>query len=152
MTRESRLVVTLLVISGIGVAGLVLIANQYRKSLASVGARSSGGQDAAVRAIRLVDGYLAARRAAKTVVDRYPGTAEQPTDDAAAAFRTERWNAFTARGLTYDDYASVRAAWRTFHAGGVVDDQALVAVFRARRAELEAASLGPAEPLDDAIR
>ena len=33
MTRESRLIVTLVVMAGIGVACLMLVANQYRKSL-----------------------------------------------------------------------------------------------------------------------
>ena len=152
MTRESRILVTLLVMSGIGLTGLMLMANQYKKSLARSGAQSSAGRTTSERAIRLVEGYLAGRRAAKAVVEHHPEPLDQLSANTVAAFRTERGNAFTARGLSYEDYAFVRAAWRTFRAGGIVDDQVLVAVFQARREELEAASLGPAEGLDDAVK
>ena len=152
MTRESRLIVTLLVVSGIGVAGLMVVANQYRKALTNAAPGSVGGGDDSVRAVRLVDGYLAARTAAKAVVEHYPGKIEQPTADVTSTYRIERFNAFTAHGMTYEDYASVRTAWRTFRAGGLVDDPALVAAFQARQEALENAGLGPVEALDDAIK
>jgi len=170
MTRESRLLLTIVVMSGLGVAGLMLVAHQYRRALTNTVHEKAGGEDSSIRAIRLVDGYLAARAAAKAVVEKYPGKIKQLTAvvtgdfndeagqrmssnaDATSAYRIERFNAFTARRMTYEDYASVRAAWRTYRSGGRVDDPALVAVFRARRAMLESADLGPVEALDDAIK
>ena len=170
MSRESRLLVILAVMTAIGVSGLMLVANQYRKTLANTVSGTAAGEDASVHAVRLVDGYLAAREAAQAVVERYPGKIEQLTAvvtgdfsevqgqrmssnaDTTSAYRIERFNAFTAQGMTYEDYALVRAAWRTFRAGGVVSDLALVAAFQARRAELEDAGLGPVEALDDAIK
>ena len=170
MSRESRLVVILAVIAAIGVSGLMLVANQYRKALPNTVPGRAGGEDGSVQAVRLVGGYLAAREAVKAVVERYPGKIRQLTAvvtgdfsevagqrmsanaDTTSAYRIERFNAFTAQGMTYEDYALVRAAWRTFRAGGVVSDLALVAAFQARRAELEDAGLGPVEALDDAIK
>jgi type II secretory pathway pseudopilin PulG len=149
MSRESRLVVVLAVISILGVTGLTVMASQYRKSLAKLDGRRGGTTDASARAVRLVDGYLAARRAAKGVVERYPVSGNA---DTSGVYRLERSNAFAAHGMTYEDYASVREAWRTYRSGGLLNDPALVAVFRARRGELEAAGLGPVEPLDDAIK
>ena len=170
MTRESRLLLTVVVMSGLGVAGLMLVANQYRRALTNTVHETAGGDDASLRAIRLVDGYLAARAAAKAVVEKYPVKIKQLTAvvtgdfsevagqrmssnaDASSTYRIDRWNAFTAHGMTYEDYAAVRAAWRTFRSGGVVNDPALVAAFQARRAQLEDAGLGPVEALDDAIK
>ena len=152
MSRESRLVLILVVMSAIGVTGLMVVASQYRKSLPKLEGRSVGTPDASARAVRLVDGYLAARRAAKAVVESHPASVMTGNADTTGVYRIERFNAFTAHGMSYEDYASVRAAWRTYRAGGVVDDPALVAAFRARRGELDAAGLGPVEPLDDAIK
>jgi hypothetical protein len=53
--------------------------------------------------------------------------------------------------MTLEDYAVVRAAWRTYLAGGPVGDPALLSAFEARRGDLDDASLGPVETLDDAI-
>ena len=83
MTRESRLLLTVAVMAGLGVAGLMVVANQYRKALTTTARRPSGGDDATVRAVRLVDGYLAARVAVKDV-------------EATEAYRLARWNAFNA--------------------------------------------------------
>ena len=170
MTRESRLLLTVVVMSGLGVAGLMLVANQYRKALVNTVHGKAGGEDASLRAVRFVDGYLAARAAAKAVVEKYPGKIKQLTAvvtgdfsevagqrmssnaDTSSTYRIDRWNAFTAHGMTYEDYAAVRAAWRAYRVGGVVDDPALVAAFQARRVQLEEADLGPVEALDDAIK
>ena len=170
MSREFRLLVILAVMAAIGVSGLMLVANQYRKTLANTVPGTAAGEDASVHAVRLVDGYLAAREAAQAVVERYPGKIKQLTAvvtgdftevqgqrmsanaDTSSAYRIERFNAFTAHGMTYEDYAAVRAAWRTFRAGELVSDPALVAAFQARRAALEDAGLGPVEALDDAIK
>jgi len=151
MTRESRLLVTVVLMSGISVAGLMLVASQYRKALTRTTPSRVGSGEASVRAVMLVDGYLTARAAAKAVVARYPGSFEQPTSEVTGAYRTGRDNALTARGMTYAEYASVRAAWRTYRSGGLVEDPALAAALRARRAELENAGLGAWEALDDAI-
>jgi hypothetical protein len=138
MTRESRLLLTLVVMSGIGVAGLMLVANQYRKALTHTAQGKALDPNASVRAIKLVDGYLAARAATRGVV-------------ATDSYRLLRSNALAEHGMTHDDYVAVRAAWRTFRAGGRINDQALVGAFTARRGQLESAGLGANEALDDAI-
>jgi hypothetical protein len=154
MTRESRIVVTLLVMAGAGVSGLMLVANQYKKAIAHAAPRSPRSDDATIRAVRLVDGYLAARDAVKHVIETHPVAAEQwsANPDASNAYRAERFNAFAQRGLTYDDYVLVRGAWRTYRSGGRVEDEALVGAFQARPQALQDADLGPFESLDDAIK
>jgi len=170
MTRESRLLVIVAVMAAIGVSGLMLVANQYRKTLANTVPGTAAGEEATVRAVRFVDGYLAAREAAQAVVEKYPekikkltavvtgdfsevaGQRMSSNAETSSTYRIDRWNAFTAHGMTYEDYAAVRAAWRAYRVGGVVDDPALVAVFQARRVQLEEADLGPVEALDDAIK
>lgn len=143
MSRESRLIVILVVIAAIGVSGLMVVANQYRKAM-----EHGEVESASARAARLVNGYLAARDAAKAVVGRYPGE----VDRMASAYRVERSKALAAYGMTYEDYAAVRAAWRTYRTGGHVNDPALVAAFQSRSSALEGATLGQAESVDDAIR
>ena len=156
MTREARLIVTLVVMSGLGVAGLMLVANQYRNSLPSSGVERAKGDEALIRTVRLVDGYLAARSAVKAVMagdfSEVAGQKMSGNADGSSTYRIERRNAFTAHGMTYEDYAAVRAAWRNYRSGVAVNDAALVAAFRARRAQLENANLGPIEALDDAIK
>lgn len=153
MSRESRLLVILVVIAAGGVSGLMVVANQYRKAFAGNALPGSAdAEDASVHAVRLVDGFLAAREAAKAVASRYPGKIEPLTADAVNSYRTERFKALSAHGMTYDDYVSVRAAWRAFRAGKPVNDPALLAAFQARRAALDDAALGPNEALDDAIK
>ena len=149
MTRESRLIVTLVVMSGLGIAGLMLVANQYRKALPNSGVGRAKGDEALIRAVRLVDGYLAARSAVKAVM---AGERVRANADGSSTYRIERWNAFTAHGMTDADYAAVRVAWRNYRSGVAIDDPALVAAFRARRTQLENANLGPIEALDDAIK
>jgi hypothetical protein len=171
VTRQSRLVVTLLVIAGVGVGGLLVVANQYRKALANAPGGSHGsGEATAVRDARRVEGFLAARAAVKSVMSRYPVKIKQLTAvvtgdftgvagqrmtsdvDAASTYRIERFNALAAHNLTYDDYVTIRSDWRAWRSGGPVVDRGLAAAFEARRAELEAAALGPVEALDDAIK
>jgi len=171
MTRQTRLVSVLFVISGVGVSGLMMVANQYRKALAgAVLSQGVTAESAPDRARRLVDGFLAARRAVSLVIVREPAGVRRltaaVTGDAAAAegpvtaagadvsnaYREQRMNAFVSHGLSYDDYAFVRRAWRSWRLGAPVNDPALAAAFEARRDELATASLGPAEALDDAIR
>jgi hypothetical protein len=153
MSRESRLLVILLVIGGVGVSGLMVVANQYRKALATnAGPGSAGFEGAQAHAARLLGGFLAARQAAKTVVARYPQEIKQLTTEAILAYRTERSKGFTAHRMTYEEYAAVRASWRAYRDGRAVNDPALLAVFRGRRSALDEASLGPIEVIDDAIR
>jgi hypothetical protein len=135
------------VIAGIGVTGLTVVANQYRKALAKAEI-----EDASSRAARLVDGYLAARDAVKGVIAQSPDLSVDLPADAKDAYRRSRFEAFSAHGMTYEDYAVVRTAWRIYRAGGSVNDPALLAALRAKRAALAAASLGPVEAVDDAIR
>jgi hypothetical protein len=153
MSRESRLLVILLVIGGVGVSGLMVVANQYRRALAVHGGPGSAAfEDASAHAVRLVDGFLAARQAAKAVVARYPAGIKELTSEATLAYRVERSNAFAAHRMSYDDYAAVRAAWRAFRAGQPLNDRALLAAFQAKRSALDEAALGPIEVLDDAIK
>jgi hypothetical protein len=153
MSRESRLLVILLVIGGVGVSGLMVVADQYRKALsANAGPGTADAEDASARAGRLVDGFLAARAAAKAVVARYPVEIEQLKADATSVYRAERLNAIAAHRMSYEDYATVRAAWRAFRAGKATSNPALLAAFHARRSALEDAALGPIEAVDDAIK
>jgi hypothetical protein len=153
MSRESRLLVILLVIGGVGVSGLMVVANQYRKALAThAGPGSAGFEDAPAHAARLVDGFLAARQAAKAVVAHYPLEIKQLTTEAILAYRTERSKAFTAHRMTYEEYAAVRAAWRAYRDGKAVSDPALRAALQGRKSALDEASLGPIEVVDDAIK
>jgi len=146
MSRESRLLVILLVLGGVGVSGLMVVADQYRKAL------SADAEDASARAVRLVDGFLAARAAAKAVVARYPAEIEELKADATTIYRAERLKAIAAHRMSYEDYATVRAAWRAFRAGKATSNPALLAAFQARRSALEDAALGPIEAVDDAIK
>ena len=153
MSRESRLLVILLVIAGIGVAGLMVVANQYRKALAAnAGALSVGLEDPPAHAARLVDGFLAARQAAKAVVARHPVEIKELNAEATLAYRAARSNAFAAHRMSYEEYAAVRADWRAFRAGRPVSDRALLAAFQSRRSALDDAALGPIESVDDAIK
>jgi hypothetical protein len=147
MSRESRLIVILAVIGAAGVIGLTMVANQYRKALERVQI-----EQATRRAEQLVNGYLAAREAAKAVIARYPDSGADLPAEAADAYRSVRFDALSTHGLTYDDYAGVRTAWKTYRGGGVVEDPALAAVFDARRVALDDASRGPVDAVDDAIK
>src|SRR5262245_7477719 len=109
MSREGRLLVILMVIGGVGVCGLMVVANQYRKALAANA--GAGLEDAQAHALRLVDGFLAARQAAKAVVTRDPDGIKTLTPEATLAYRAERSAAVNAHRMSYDDYAAVRAAW-----------------------------------------
>ena len=144
MTRESRLIVVLLVMSAIGISGLMFVSEQYRKALLGHGAPEAS----LARAARLVDGFLAARAAGKAVVSRYPGNPA----DVATSYRIERLNALSTRQLSYADYAVARATWRAVMAGQPASDGALASAFRARQGELAAADLGVSEALDDAVK
>ena len=147
MTRQTRLVAILLVIAVIGVSGLMVVANQYRKALGDhAGPKGSDSKDAEARAARWADGFLAARLAVRALIASSP---ERPPDDA---YRTERMSALTAHGMSYEDYVAVRRAWRAWKASAPVNDPTLAAAFEARRGELEVASLGAAEVLDDSIK
>lgn len=136
------------VIGGVGVLALTIVANQYQKALAS---RPSPARSAAADASRLVDGFLAARRAARAVAARYPGDF-RGNAEAVRAYRSERFNAFAAHGMTLQDYLAVRVAWRALRAGDAVSDPGLAAAFGTRPTILADGSLGELEGLDDAIQ
>ena len=153
MSRESRLLVILLAIAAVGVSGLMVVANQYRKAFAANAVSGSApAEDPSVRALRLVDGFLAAREAVKAVVAADPVQMKELSAGATSAYRAGRANAIAAHGMTEEDYAAVRLAWRKFLAGKPCNDPALLSVFEARRSALEGASLGPLEAVDDAIK
>jgi len=171
MSRETRLVVTLVAIAVVGVTALAVVANQYRKRVALPSSTdSTPGDSAATRAARLVDGFVEARRAVHVVVAKSPGTMRQltaavtgdfsrvkgqqmrPSREIVIEYRIARYDAFTGKGLTYEDYVAVRTAWRTWSEGGPVPDASLAAAFEARRADLDQAGLGEFEPYDDAVK
>ena len=198
MTRQTRLIVVLLVLSIVGVGSLSFMASQYRKRMAtqapaasasppgSTGASeastsasglrpdlppaaAAAGGDAATPSKR-VDCFLAARDAARAVCERYPVKAREVTAaltgdfsgvagkraganlDMISTYKVERMNAFTACGMSYGDYAAVRAAWKTWKSGGRPDDQALAAALDAAKDRAAKADLGEFEPLDAAIK
>jgi hypothetical protein len=122
--------------AGVGVGGLGLVANQYKKALTTRPAEPS------VDAARRVDGFLAARRAIR---------ASQA--DAEEAFRRERSHALTASGMTLRDYVAVRKAWRGVKAGSLVVDPYLAAALAARPSAVSDGALPPElERLDDELK
>lgn len=191
MTRETRLIVTLVAVSVAGITLLAIVADQYRKRLPqpAAGAPASapaqepaaglrpdlaappdGSETPSARAARLVDGFLAARVAAQGVAERYPTKMKQVVAavtkdftgvegkrmgyglDVISAYKIDRYNAFTAHGMTFDDYAAVRTAWRAWSAGQPVADDALARAFEAKRGDAEKAGEGLNEAFDDAVR
>jgi len=55
MSRESRLIVILVVIAAIGVLGLMLVANQYRKARETAAAERAEARDASLGPVEAVD-------------------------------------------------------------------------------------------------
>ena len=146
MTRQTRLIVILAVMAGVGVGSLALVANQYKKTLTARPAEPSA--DAA----RLVEGFLAARQAIRAVDARYAGNVRSNAD-AEETFRRERSHAFSAKGMTLRDYVAVRKAWRAVKAGSDVVDPYLAAALKARPSAVAEGSLPPAlERLDDELK
>ena len=158
MSRETRLIAVLLVISAIGVTGLLIVANKYQKVLvanpAATAGRTAGTMDSTRNAARLVDGFLAARAAAWTFVSSHPEAVLRPDAhaDLVDAYRVERESALAAHGMTFEEYAAVRSAWRGFRAGRSVGDAALAGAFHDKQVAVDAADLGPGEAFDSAIR
>ena len=147
MTRQNRLIAVLLVIAAVGVCGLMVVANQYRKAL--------GGHDAALgfgatndpaRGARLVEGFLAVRTAVKEAM------APVPEDRRSSAYGAELDRACAAHGLTRDDYIAVRRAWRSWRAFQPVNDPDLARAFEAHGEAAVAAGMGSFEAIDAAIR
>ena len=134
MTRQSRLILVLVVIAAAGVLSLAFVANQYRKALTSRPAELPAD------ATRRVDGFLAARQALR---------AGAPTEDT---YRGELSSALAKHGMTIEDYVAVRSAWRAMRNGSPIHDRSLAAAFEARPNALADGALGGLESLDDAIR
>jgi len=169
VNRQTRIVVTLAAVAAAGVGGLLVLSSQYRKRLDASPVAGAQGE-AGARAPRLVDGFIAGRLAVKKVIERYPKKMKQlnaiatgdfsevqgqrmgSNVDAAGAYRVERYNALTAHGMTFEDYATVRTAWRSWKDGKQVEDADLVAAFEAKRKELDGAALGEFEAFDDLIK
>ena len=139
MTRQSRLIVILGVMAGVGVGSLAFVANQYRKALAA------RPPDASLDGRRLVEGFLAAREAVRGVGARYADV--RGNVDAIQALRNERYAAFRAHGMSMKDYVAVRSAWRVVRSGSPASDPYLAEAFRATPAALSDATLPP--DLDD---
>jgi hypothetical protein len=55
MSRESRLVVILVVIAALGVLGLILVANQYGKALQTAAPERAEARDASLGPVEAVD-------------------------------------------------------------------------------------------------
>lgn len=146
MTRQSRLILVLAVMAGVGVGTLAFVAHQYRKALAA------HPNAAPAEATRLVDGFLAARQAVRAVDGRYSGSV-RGNPEALAALRNERYAAFTAHRMTIADYVAVRAAWRAARAGSAIADAELAETFRTRSSALDDAALRPdLDELDDELK
>ena len=171
MSRETRLVVTLAAMAVLGVTALAIVANQYRKRVPPpASTESAGAESDAARAARMVEGFLAARQAVREVTAKSPGTMRQltaavtgdfsgvagqqmrPSREIVVEYRIARFDGFTAKGITYEDYVAVRAAWRAWSQGGTVPDASLAAALEARREDLDGAGLGEFEPYDDAVK
>jgi len=188
MSRQARLIVVLLAFGIVGTVALSFVAGQYRKhgavSPAAPAAGSGGagtlrpdvatppreGEDAATRAAREVDGFLAARAAVQAVRARYgdkfkevagavtgsfEGVAGKRMNsglDVISSYKIERANAFAAHGMDHAEYAAVRKAWRSWMSAAAGAEPALAAAFEARRGDAEKAGLGEFESFDDAIK
>lgn len=139
------MIVVLAVMAGVGVSSLAFVANQYRKAIAA------HPRPAPVEAARLVDGFLAARKAVRAVDGRFSGRVKD-NPEAVRALRNERYAAFTAHGMTIRDYVAVRAAWRAARSGSPVADPFLAEALRTRPSALPDAALrDDLEELDVAI-
>lgn len=188
MNRQARLIVVLLVFGVVGTVALSFVAGQYRKRVPAVrtapGTPSGGasalrpdvaaspvaGEDAAHRAAREVDGFLAARAAIRGVRARYGDEFKEVAEavtgnfegvagkrmnsglDVISTYKIERADAFAARGMVDADYAAVRAAWRAWHGAAPGGATPWTAAFESRRGEAEEAGLGEYESFDDAIK
>ena len=186
MSREKRLIVSLVAIGAVGIGALVALRSHLgsrlpQRSVSELPKAASPAPDlpaapAAAPAkatlktpAQLADGFLAARKAASTLIARYPmkfkkteaeltgnyesmkGVRTGVEVDTMAAYKVERFEALQAAGLTQDDYESVKTAWRVWKSGGSVAP-GLAAAFDPRRKALMDADLGPLEKLDDLVR
>jgi hypothetical protein len=191
MTREKRLIVSVVAIGLVGIAALGVLARQLgsrvpSKSVhdlppaespapmpdlpaAAVATAAAPKPAAPLTPARLVDGFLAGRKAVAALVARSPlkfkkidaelsgdyasmkGVRTGIEVDAMATYKVERYEALAAVGLSEADYASVRASWRTWKSGGTVEP-ALHDEFEKRRDALAAAELGPYERLDEELK
>lgn len=132
--------------AGVGVASLAFVASQYRKALVA------HPVDANAEAGRRLDGFLAARQAVRAVDARYSGGVRD-NPEAMRALRNERYAAFTAHGMTLQDYAAVREAWRAARSGAPVADPYLANAFRTKPAALTDAALSPGlDDLDEEVK
>lgn len=146
MSRQSRLIVVLAVMAVVGVSSLAFVANQYRKTI------SAHPVDASADAARKVGGFLAARNAVRAVDARYPGGVRD-NPEAVRTLRNERYAACAAHGMTLQDYAAVRDAWRAMRSNAPVADSYLANALRAQPAALTDAALRPdLDELDGEIR
>jgi len=182
MSREKRLIVSLVAIGAVGIGALVALRSHLgsrlpQRSVSELPKAASPAPDlpaAPAKATlktpaQLADGFLAARKAASTLIARYPmkfkkieaeltgnyesmkGVRTGVEVDTMAAYKVERFEALQAAGLTQDDYESVKTAWRVWKSGGSVAP-GLAAAFDPRRKALMDADLGPLEKLDDLVR
>ena len=146
MTRQIRLILILGVMAGAGVGSLAFVANRYRKAL------ETPSRDATGEARRLVDGFVAARQAVRSVDARYAGDVRGRAE-ALRVLRNERYAAFKAHGMTMQDYVTVRGVWRAVHTGAPAGDEILAEAFRARPAVVADAALLPdLDALDEELK
>ena len=124
-----------------------------------------GGPETAVAqdpAARLVDGFIEVRRVVKAVMDEHPhafrsfhgelrGTHQgkvKSYNDVLFALRSGKEKAFVSAGITKQEYARVRQAWRARSSASEPADPELARALDAREADLAAVSLGDYEELD----
>jgi len=160
MNRETRMISILVGFAVVGVSALAFVADQYKKKLTLTPAGTVETQapptglqpDLAAPApadSRLVEAFVAARTAGRAVCDRFGVRPEDRTWNAEvlAAYRVSRLAECAARGVSEDEYASVRKAWGAFTHGVAPDDPALARGFAAVRRD----AVGPFDALDEAV-
>lgn len=162
---QTRTLFALAVMGLAGIAALAWLGQQYRKVLVNARPGSAPpravvgpvGSDGAVGAFvhvrRALKGTLdadpAGAAALLAAVERGDGIGGSPAGALQGRSLGARDEALRRTGLALGDYRGLVRAYRAWRERGSTGDPGLDAAFDARRAELEAADLGPYERLDD---
>jgi hypothetical protein len=157
MSRESRLVAVLLVISGIGVSGLMVVANQYRKTLAAQPAATPGARtraiDATMNAVRL-GRWVPRRTGAGPVVSIEPSGRGRGARRARRSREGVSERAEGDFGASRHDLRRLRRrpyGLERLSGGRAMSDAALAGAFAARRAALDAVEPDADAAWDDTV-
>jgi len=158
MTRETRLVVILVVFGAAGVTALAFVAHQYERALASrkeapAAARPDRSDATPAAAMPLVEAFVAVREAVSAAAARAGVRPEDRNfgEEALAACRIARLSAGAAHGIDDDTYVRLSDAWRAWSRGEPVEAP-LRDAFEARRPATSRENLGRYDALDAAIK